>query len=106
MFRACILIGGRSLSFLAPHSTPSAVKIGPWSEKGLDVKRSSSSRGHSMYIHIHTMSEVLKFGEGAGQEGIRKKNTLKRLVSGTEMKRRLRNIDGFILGNEKRVPYS
>lgn len=47
------------------------------------------------------MSEVLKFGEGAGQGGIRKKNTLKRLVSGTEMKRRLRNIDGFILGNEE-----
>lgn len=46
------------------------------------------------------MSEVLKYGEGAGQGRIRKKNTLKRLVSGTKMKRRLRNINGFILGNE------
>ena len=34
------------------------------------------------------------------REELGKKNTLKRLVSGTEMKRRLRNINGFILGNE------
>ena len=57
-------------------------------------------QGTIVCIDIHTMSEVLKFDEGAGQGRIRKKNTLKRLVSGTEMKRRLRSINGFILGNE------
>ena len=65
------------------------------------LRRSVAVQGAIVCIYIHTMSEVLKFGEGAGQGGIReKKNTLKRLVSGTEMKRRLRNINGFILGNE------
>ena len=33
------------------------------------------------------MSEVLKYGEGAGQGRIRKKITLKRLVSGTNEKK-------------------
>ena len=40
------------------------------------------------------------FSKRDGMGRIRKKNTLKRLVSGTEMKRRLRSINGFILGNE------
>ena len=57
-------------------------------------------QGTIVCIYTHTMSEVLKFDEGAGQGRIRKKILLKRLVSGTEMKRRLRNINGFILGNE------
>ena len=40
------------------------------------LRRSVAVQGAIVCIYIHTMSEVLKFGEGAGQGGIREKEIL------------------------------